>query len=98
MAHPLFAKSIEDVAADYDRFYKPDPGAVSDYMTVPGSADELRSKVALHHEVDLLTHVTYASIITLLTAADRARSTVLVQPVQSVPLAVFDRLEERGIP
>ncbi len=34
----------------------------------------------------------------LLTAADRARSTVLVQPVQSVPLAVFDRLEERGIP
>ena len=33
----------------------------------------------------------------LLTAADRARSTVLVQPVQSVPLAVFDRLEERDI-
>ncbi len=74
MAHPLFAKSIEDVAADYDRFYKPEPGAVSDYMTVPGSADELRSKVEQHHEVDLLTHVTYASIMTLLTAADRVKT------------------------
>lgn len=33
----------------------------------------------------------------LLTAADRERSTVLVQPVQAVPLAVFDRLEEGDI-
>ncbi len=33
----------------------------------------------------------------LLSADDRARATVLVQPVQEVPLAVFEQLEERDI-
>src|SRR5690606_9140104 len=41
------------------------------FMKVPGSAKELREQVELHESVDLLTHVTYASIMTLLTAADR---------------------------
>jgi hypothetical protein len=40
-------------------------------MKIPGSAEELREQVELHESVDLLTHVTYASIMTLLTAADR---------------------------
>ena len=40
-------------------------------MAVPGSAKALREQVELHESVDLLTHVTYASIMTLLTAADR---------------------------
>ena len=40
-------------------------------MKVPGSAEELREQVELHETVDLLTHVVYASIMTLLTAADR---------------------------
>ena len=40
-------------------------------MKVPTSAHELREQVELHETVDLLTHVTYASIMTLLTAADR---------------------------
>jgi 4-hydroxybutyryl-CoA dehydratase/vinylacetyl-CoA-Delta-isomerase len=40
-------------------------------MKVPASTKELREQVELHETVDLLTHVTYASIMTLLTAADR---------------------------
>ncbi|MEN3976720.1 4-hydroxyphenylacetate 3-hydroxylase N-terminal domain-containing protein [Emcibacter sp. SYSU 3D8] len=71
VSHPILGKTVADTAASYDRFFKPGNGAVSDYMTVPGSVAELRAKVEMHHEVDLLTHVTYASIMTLLTAADR---------------------------
>ncbi|MBW2416273.1 MAG: 4-hydroxyphenylacetate 3-hydroxylase, partial [Deltaproteobacteria bacterium] len=45
--------------------------AVPAFMAVPGSKKELREQVELHESVDLLTHVTFASIMTLLTAADR---------------------------
>lgn len=67
--HPLLGQTVDIVAQSYDRFYKPEPDAVSDYMSVPGSAQELRARMEDH--VDLLTHVTYASIMTLLTAADQ---------------------------
>lgn len=67
--HPLLGQTVDVVAGSYDRFYKPGEGAVSDYMSVPGSAEELRAGIEQH--VDLLTHVTYASIMTLLTAADQ---------------------------
>lgn len=67
--HALLGQTVSVVAANYDRFYKPGKGAVSDYMSVPGSAEELRARMEDH--VDLLTHVTYASIMTLLTAADQ---------------------------
>jgi 4-hydroxybutyryl-CoA dehydratase/vinylacetyl-CoA-Delta-isomerase len=69
--HPILGQTVEVVARGYDRFYSPEPDAISPYMTVPHSAEELRERVELHHESDLLTHVTYASIMTLLTAADR---------------------------
>jgi 4-hydroxybutyryl-CoA dehydratase/vinylacetyl-CoA-Delta-isomerase len=62
---------VDSAAAGYERFYDPTPGAVGAFMAVPGSAEELREQVELHETVDLLTHVTYASIMTLLTAADR---------------------------
>lgn len=71
IAEPLLGQTAGVVADTYDRFYKPEPDAISDYMKVPGSATELWDQVAAHHDVDLLTHVTYASIMTLLTAADR---------------------------
>jgi 4-hydroxybutyryl-CoA dehydratase/vinylacetyl-CoA-Delta-isomerase len=69
--HDILGITVESAAAGYDRFYDPAPGAVGAFMKVPGSADELREQVELHETVDLLTHVTYASIMTLLTAADR---------------------------
>ncbi len=72
--HPILGITVDSAAAGYDRFFKPEAGAVGDFMMVPGSAEELREQVELHETVDLLTHVTYASIMTLLTAADRIES------------------------
>ncbi len=69
--HPLLGQTVESAAKGYDRFYDPTPGAVGAFMKVPDSAAALREQVELHETVDLLTHVTYASIMTLLTAADR---------------------------
>ncbi|MDG2278356.1 MAG: 4-hydroxyphenylacetate 3-hydroxylase N-terminal domain-containing protein [Pseudomonadales bacterium] len=69
--HPILGITVDSAASGYDRFYKPDAGAVGEFMKVPSSAEELREQVELHETVDLLTHVTYASVMTLLTAADR---------------------------
>jgi 4-hydroxybutyryl-CoA dehydratase/vinylacetyl-CoA-Delta-isomerase len=70
-ADPILGITVNSAAEGYDRFYDPAPGAVGAFMKVPGSTAELREQVELHESVDLLTHVTYASIMTLLTAADR---------------------------
>lgn len=72
--HELLGMTVDSAAQGYDRFYNPAPDAVGAFMKVPSSADELREQVELHETVDLLTHVTYASIMTLLTAADRIES------------------------
>lgn len=69
--HPILGITVDSAAEGYDRFYDPTPDAIGAFMKVPGSAAELREQVELHESVDLLTHVTYASIMTLLTAADR---------------------------
>jgi 4-hydroxybutyryl-CoA dehydratase/vinylacetyl-CoA-Delta-isomerase len=69
--HPILGITVDMAAQGYDRFYDPEPGAIGAFMKVPDSAAELREQVELHETVDLLTHVTYASIMTLLTAADR---------------------------
>jgi 4-hydroxybutyryl-CoA dehydratase/vinylacetyl-CoA-Delta-isomerase len=74
--HPILGQTVDSAAAGYDRFYDPTPGAVGAFMRVPGSAAELREQVELHETVDLLTHVTYASIMTLLTAADRIQASL----------------------
>jgi 4-hydroxybutyryl-CoA dehydratase/vinylacetyl-CoA-Delta-isomerase len=70
-AHPILGQTVNSAAAGYDRFYDPTPGAIPAFMAIPSSKAELRGQVELHESVDLLTHVTYASIMTLLTAADR---------------------------
>ncbi len=74
--HKILGITVDSAAAGYDRFYDPEPGAIGAFMAVPSSAAELRDQVDLHESVDLLTHVTYASIMTLLTAADRIESTL----------------------
>jgi 4-hydroxybutyryl-CoA dehydratase/vinylacetyl-CoA-Delta-isomerase len=70
-AHALLGQTVDSAAAGYDRFYDPTPKAIGAFMEVPKDAESLRAQVELHETVDLLTHVTYASIMTLLTAADR---------------------------
>jgi len=69
--HEILGITVDSAAVGYDRFYDPTPDAVGEFMKVPSSGAELREQVELHETVDLLTHVTYASIMTLLTAADR---------------------------
>jgi 4-hydroxybutyryl-CoA dehydratase/vinylacetyl-CoA-Delta-isomerase len=69
--HSILGQTVDSAAEGYARFHDPAPGAIGAFMNVPTSAKELREQVELHETVDLLTHVTYASIMTLLTAADR---------------------------
>ena len=83
VAHPVLGVSVDVVARTYDRFYSPEPGAQSPIMAVPGSAAELRERIPLLHETDIVTHVTYQSIMTLTTAASRIASE-LPQYVDSI--------------
>jgi len=69
--HPLLGMTVEATAHGYDRFSDPTPGAIAEFMWVPRNAEELRKQVERHESIDLLTHVTYASHMTLLTAAHR---------------------------
>jgi len=70
-SHPIFGVCVDNVAAGYDRMYSPEPDAISPIMGVPKSAEELRSRIPLLHEAGMLAHVTYTSIMTLITAAGR---------------------------
>jgi 4-hydroxybutyryl-CoA dehydratase/vinylacetyl-CoA-Delta-isomerase len=69
--HPVLGCSVDVVAAGYDRWYSPGPDARSPIMAIPRSADELRARIPLLHETDIVAHVTYQSIMTLVTAASR---------------------------
>ena len=95
--HPILGVTVDSAARGYDRFYKPEPGAIGDFMVVPNSASDLREQVELRETVDLLSHVTYASCMTLLTAADRleeslpenaARIRAYVREVQTQDLRI----------
>jgi 4-hydroxybutyryl-CoA dehydratase/vinylacetyl-CoA-Delta-isomerase len=66
---PVLGPTVDEVARTYDRFYSPDPRATSPLMTVPGSAQELKARIPVLHQADLVANVTYQSIMTLMTAA-----------------------------
>lgn len=76
LTHPVLGECVARVAAGYDRFYSPEPGAVSPLMVVPHSAQELRERIPLLHESDIVANVTYQSIMTLTTAATRIADTL----------------------
>lgn len=62
----------QQVAADgYDKHYSADPGAVNPLLEGPRSAADLRDKIPVFMEMDLLLNVTYQSLMTLLVAAPR---------------------------
>src|SRR5271170_6444755 len=71
VTHPILAECVERVAAGYDRFYSPERDAVSPLMAVPHSAKELRDRIPILHESDIVANVTYQSLMTLTTAASR---------------------------
>ena len=69
--HRVLGSAVNTVAACYDLFYDPKPGALSPLMTIPRSADDLKARIPLLHQADLLAHTTQQSIMTLITAAGR---------------------------
>src|SRR5262245_30193006 len=69
--HPILGPAVDVVARCYDRFHFAAPGAQSPLMSVARSAADLKARLPLLHEADLVAHVTYQSIMTLTTAANR---------------------------
>jgi 4-hydroxybutyryl-CoA dehydratase/vinylacetyl-CoA-Delta-isomerase len=68
---PVLGPTVSEVAGTYDRFYLPEPGATSPLMAVARSAEDLRARIPVLHQADLVANVTYQSIMTLMTAAAR---------------------------
>ena len=61
-----------DFTADaYDKYYDPTPGATSELLSVPESAEDLRELIPKLHDAGMMAHVTSTSIQTLKTAAGR---------------------------
>mgnify|MGYP001823256222 CR=1 FL=1 len=73
--HPLLGQTVDFTATAYDRFYDPDPDAVSPLLGVPQSAEVLRALIPLLVEAGMMAHVTSSSIQTLKTAAGRMGDT-----------------------
>jgi 4-hydroxybutyryl-CoA dehydratase/vinylacetyl-CoA-Delta-isomerase len=73
-ADPDLGKVVDLVAAGYDRFYTPGPGARHPLMEPPRSVEEMRARIPLLDELDTLSEVTYGCMATLVTAAGRLRS------------------------
>src|SRR5258708_20048105 len=71
VTHPLLGECVARIARGYDQFYLPEVGAVSPLMAIPRSAAELRDRIPLLLESDIVANVTYQSIMTLTTAATR---------------------------
>ena len=74
-AHPILGVCVDNVAEVYDRFYVPGEDARSPLMQIPTSVEELRSSIPMLHEAGMMAHVTYTSIMTLITAAGRIQGT-----------------------
>jgi 4-hydroxybutyryl-CoA dehydratase / vinylacetyl-CoA-Delta-isomerase len=65
----LLAPALDAVAAGYDEYYRPDMDAVNPLVEAPRSVEELRERVPILTEMDLLLNVTYQSLMTLVVAA-----------------------------
>ena len=72
--HPVFKVPVDAAAKLYDRGFDPTPGAVRDTMRTMKTAEDLRHHASGADDHDMLLGVTSASMMTLLTAADRIES------------------------
>lgn len=68
---PALAVPMEVAAAGYDKWYSAEPDAMNSVISAPRSPEELRDKIPVLLEMDLLLNVTYQSLMTLLVAAPR---------------------------
>ena len=72
---PLFARAIANTAADYDAFYQPGT-ATSPLFAIPDSVEALLDKQVEQLKWANPTRTTAASLLMLMTAASRMRSTL----------------------
>ena len=70
LGHPILGPAADVVAAAYDRFHEPG-AARNPMMEIPRSAQDLRERIPLLHQADLVANTTYQSIMTLMTVAGR---------------------------
>jgi 4-hydroxybutyryl-CoA dehydratase/vinylacetyl-CoA-Delta-isomerase len=70
-SEPALAVPLEAIAAGYDKFHSDAPDAVNPLTMAPRSAAELRERIPVIIEMDLLLNVTYQALMTLLVAAGR---------------------------
>lgn len=68
---PELATPLRSVADGYDKYFNADPGAINPVTMAPMSPDELRDRIPVITEMDLLTNTTYQSLMTLSVAAAR---------------------------
>ncbi len=71
VSHPLLGQTADYTAVAYDKYYRPEPDAVSPLLGVPQSADDLRALIPMLHDAGMMAHVTSTSIQTLKTAMGR---------------------------
>ena len=70
-SEPALAVPLQAIADGYDKYYSAEPGAVNPLTVAPRSPEELRDRIPVITEMDLLLNVTYQSMMTLLVAAGR---------------------------
>ena len=70
-SEPALAVPLQAIADGYDKYYSAEPDAVNPLTVAPRSAEELRDRIPVITEMDLLLNVTYQSLMTLLVAAGR---------------------------
>ena len=70
-SEPALAIPLQAIADGYDKYYSAEPGAMNPLTIAPRSPDELRDRIPVITEMDLLLNVTYQSLMTLLVAAGR---------------------------
>ncbi|MCW0216467.1 MAG: hypothetical protein OJJ54_24220 [Pseudonocardia sp.] len=68
--HPVLGQSAQLIAKGYDEVYDPN-GDASPFSDVPTDSAGLREHIDFVSNMGMLAHVTYTSIMTLLTAAGR---------------------------
>lgn len=69
--HPILGQAVSNVADGYDWLIQSAVGGRSPLSGIPQTADELRSTVELVHRAGMMAHVTYTSLMTMTTAANR---------------------------
>lgn len=74
-ADPRFLMAIDHVAASYDRYHRPEPGATNPIMAPPRSREEMRERVDEWLDMDVVSDTTYQSLSMFSTVAAQIKDT-----------------------